>query len=119
MNLIDKLKNNWTAWGGLTEEEKECFAKAKFLIEIKGINAFEDGYVLYEKKHVGSCIILRIPQDYQVPEEKTVKVDNCNQCPFYKMCKNTLRIDNVYGGLDCVKIWSNPSYFIDEAEEDC
>ena len=34
-----------------------------------------------------------------------IEVENCDDCKFRGKCKNTGRIDNVYGGLDCVKIW--------------
>ena len=36
-----------------------------------------------------------------------IEVDNCNDCKFKELCKNTKGVDNAYGGLECSAIWKN------------
>lgn len=35
-----------------------------------------------------------------------IKVKNCGECKFHSECKRLDKIQNTYGGLECVKIWS-------------
>ena len=100
MNLIDKLKNNWTAWGGLTDEEKECFRNIKTKILLLVFWGDRQTWESINFESVIDGYIIRIPQDYQPPKtwedkkkesEREITLDDftpektCDNCSYERL----------------------------------
>ena len=83
--IIERMKDNWTAWGGLTEEECECFRDNQDHVEL-----LQTGYTysVWRKRHTKVSHrpynVYRISPDWKPDEEPN---ENPNQDQIDRMTR--------------------------------